>query len=77
MGDRIELSHFPVSIINANSVSSDSGAINTIEKNLIIRTLQNSNNNKKKAADILGISRQALYNKIKRYNILTTTIIQD
>lgn len=39
------------------------------EKLLIIYTLYNAKGNKSKAADILGIRRQTLYNKMKEYNI--------
>lgn len=39
------------------------------EKELIVRVLQNCRNNKSAAAAKLGITRQTLYNKIKKYNI--------
>ena len=39
------------------------------EKMIIRSTLKKYNGNKTKAADILGIKRQTLYNKIKEYNI--------
>jgi len=37
-----------------------------IERAVILRTLKYTNNNRTRASDILGISRRALYNKIKR-----------
>jgi DNA-binding NtrC family response regulator len=40
--------------------------LNTVEKELIRMTLTRVGGNKKLAASILGISRRALYNKIKR-----------
>jgi DNA-binding NtrC family response regulator len=40
--------------------------LNTVEKELIRKTLIRAGGNKKLAATILGISRRALYNKIKR-----------
>ncbi len=40
-----------------------------IEKKVIERTLESENQNRKKTAEVLGISRRALYNKIKRYGI--------
>ena len=40
-----------------------------IEKVMIGRALRASGNNRKKAAELLGISRRALYNKLQRYNI--------
>lgn len=39
------------------------------EKELIIRVLENCRDNKFAAAAKLGITRQTLYNKIKKYNI--------
>ena len=37
------------------------------EKDIIIRTLSSVENNKSKAAVMLGLSRKALYNKLKRF----------
>ena len=39
------------------------------EKELILSALSQTSNNKSKAAQILGIDRKTLYNKIKYYNI--------
>lgn len=39
------------------------------EKEIIIKTLNHENNNKKRACDILGIGRKTLYRKLKEYNI--------
>jgi DNA-binding protein Fis len=36
---------------------------------LIARTLEWTDNNRQRAAAILGISRRTLYNKISRYNL--------
>ena len=41
----------------------------TTEKNAILIALKKCEGNKKKAADMLGISRASLYNKIKSYSI--------
>ncbi|MDI6600507.1 MAG: sigma 54-interacting transcriptional regulator [Thermoanaerobacteraceae bacterium] len=43
-----------------------------LEKDLIIETLSNCDNNKTKAAKILGISRTLLYKKLKKYGIDNT-----
>ncbi len=37
------------------------------ERLLIIKTLESTNNNKTRAADILGISLKTLHNKLKEY----------
>ena len=42
-------------------------ALETVEAVLVAQTLEDCNWNKAKAAKKLGISRQALYNKIKRF----------
>jgi len=40
------------------------------EKEFIAMTLESTGGNKKEAAGILGISRRALYNKLKRHGLL-------
>jgi DNA-binding NtrC family response regulator len=40
-----------------------------MERNAIIQALAQTHGNKKKAAQILGIQRPTLYNKMKRYAI--------
>ena len=42
--------------------------MNEAEKQLILRTLISTHNNKTKAAEILGISSKTLQNKLKEYN---------
>ena len=39
------------------------------EKGMIQKALELSNNNRTKAAAVLGITRRALYNKLKKHNI--------
>ncbi len=43
--------------------------ISSVEREMIIHTLNAVKNNRKKAAQILGISRRSLYNKIHKYHI--------
>lgn len=43
------------------------------ERNTIIKTLEESNYNKVKAASILGINRSTLWRKLKKYNIESNT----
>ena len=40
-----------------------------VEREMIVRTLRSNGNNRQQAAEILGISRRALYNKLSRYDI--------
>jgi len=42
-------------------------SLKIVEKNLIIKTLSAVDNNKSKAAHLLGLSRKALYNKLERF----------
>lgn len=42
-----------------------------MEKNLILQTLQKTGYNKKKAAEVLNMSRKTLYNKLEKYAINT------
>jgi DNA-binding NtrC family response regulator len=41
-----------------------------IEREYIVHTLTASGGNKQRAAQTLGISRRALYNKLERYDLL-------
>jgi two-component system response regulator FlrC len=43
--------------------------LDDVEKNHILEILKGANNNKQRAAEILGLSRQALYRKLKKYEI--------
>ncbi|RKQ30507.1 sigma-54 interaction domain-containing protein [Oceanobacillus halophilus] len=59
--------------ISTNSIQSETGSLpkekESIEKQLIVETLQQLNGNKSATAKKLGISRVTLYNKLKKYNI--------
>jgi DNA-binding NtrC family response regulator len=45
-------------------------SLGEVEKEYIKMTLASMNGNKMKATSILGISRRALYNKLKRFGML-------
>ena len=44
------------------------------ERQLILKTLQVTNNNKTRAAEILGISLKTLHNKLKEYGRAADTV---
>jgi DNA-binding NtrC family response regulator len=44
-------------------------SIETMEKELITRTLEHTGRNRTRTSEILGISRRSLYNKIQRYGL--------
>jgi DNA-binding NtrC family response regulator len=51
-----------------NSIQVEVGAtVNEAERRLIMKTLESTNNNKTRAAEILGISLKTLHNKLKDY----------
>ncbi|MBO3099713.1 sigma-54-dependent transcriptional regulator [Gelidibacter pelagius] len=59
-----ELSAAPPKEAEPHSFSAKSN-----EKELIVKVLQEANNNKTKAAKLLNFSRKTLYNKLKEYNL--------
>ncbi len=44
-------------------------SLEKVEKELILRTLEQTGQNRTRTSDILGISRRSLYNKIQRYGL--------
>ncbi len=52
-----------------NHLPGDPQSLNEMERNAIINALARCHGNKKKAAQVLGIQRPTLYNKMKRYGI--------
>ncbi|WP_461612834.1 sigma-54 interaction domain-containing protein [Clostridium sp. Marseille-QA1073] len=68
--------HLPEKILkskNKNYVLNEGGTLKDIveevEKDIIIETLDKTDGNKNKAAEMLGLSRTGLYKKLKRYNL--------
>jgi DNA-binding NtrC family response regulator len=53
----------------ANQTNQPARRLNDIERNAILDALAQCHGNKKKAAELLGIQRPTLYNKMKRYAI--------
>ena len=52
-----------------NHVPGGPQSLNEMERNAIVNALAQTHGNKKKAAQLLGIQRPTLYNKMKRYSI--------
>jgi DNA-binding NtrC family response regulator len=78
-GDELTADLIPARILEAASAASDAGSqafpihlgmtLGAVEKEFIQMTLASTAGNKKEAAAILGISRRALYDKLKKYGI--------
>jgi DNA-binding NtrC family response regulator len=76
-GPVIETKHLPPgfghtqlrpSLDDADSIRVGIGTtVGEAERLLILKTLESTNNNKTRAADILGISLKTLHNKLKEY----------
>jgi len=76
-GKRIEISDFPSSLFEDACAPAETGAPRTMMENearLLREVLEECSWNKKEAASRLGISRNTLYRKLKKYQILTPTI---
>jgi DNA-binding NtrC family response regulator len=57
-----------VSVDDADSIRVGVGTtVGEAERLLILKTLESTNNNKTRAAEILGISLKTLHNKLKEY----------
>ena len=65
--------HLPSECISSNTFDIDKGktelTLKEYEKMIIIYTLKQTNGCKSRTADILGINRQTLYNKLKEYDL--------
>ncbi len=72
--DIIDVQHLPPEIVtkelNVHDIIFKAGTpLAEVEKTMIIQTLKTVKGNKLKAAEILGISRRSLYNKLEEYHI--------
>ncbi|MCH6581180.1 MAG: sigma-54-dependent Fis family transcriptional regulator, partial [Nitrospinae bacterium] len=52
---------------NANALGNFRGTLHEMERELIFKTLEETGNNKTKAAEVLGISIRTLRNKLNEY----------
>jgi DNA-binding NtrC family response regulator len=73
-GRTVDVEHLPQELVeagDAREIVLEVGAtLQEVEKLLIARTLQEVHGNKREAAEILGISRKGIYNKIRRHQIV-------
>ncbi len=70
-GSIIENSDLPPTFSPVEQPEESENIREEIEKNLIIKMLQQAGYNKKKAAELLNMSRKTLYNKLEKYGIST------
>jgi DNA-binding NtrC family response regulator len=76
-GDEIRLEHLPPRFRTTKDTKSTKSTVTfeigtpleQVEKEMILRALSLSNNNRTQAAELLGISRRAIYNKLRKHNI--------
>jgi len=74
-GDLVAGRHLPADLVGGEPRPERSGAVvlalgttvDAAERELILRTLASANDNKTRAAEILGISLKTLHNKLRRY----------
>lgn len=75
--DEIQLEHLPPRFRATKEVKSAKPTITFeigtslayVEREMILQALSASNNNRTQAAELLGISRRAIYNKLRKHNI--------
>jgi len=76
-GKRIEISDFPSALLQETCTTSETGSQGTMMENearLLREVLEECGWNKKETARRLGISRNTLYRKLKKYQISLSTI---
>ena len=71
-GNSITLSDLPPVLTREHTLGDKLNVREVAEKSLITRTLQDLDNNKKRAAEFLSMSRRTLYNKLAKYGISTS-----
>jgi len=83
----IRRNHLPIYLLNAGAAAAEKGLLDykrpgefslreileDAEKTAIVNALKNAGNNRKKAAELLGIHRSGLYQKMDKYRITTKT----
>ncbi len=76
LDEQILLQHLPLQVRQAYSADGDRPfairpgvTLKNMEKELILSTLKQTENNRTRAAEILGVTRQTLQNKLKEYRL--------
>ncbi len=67
--DPIDIGDLPPGVTNQETPATSGNIRDKMEKELILNMLQKADYNKKKAAELLNMSRKTLYNKIEKYGI--------
>jgi len=67
--DSIDIGDLPPGFINQETSEKSENIRNKMEKELILSILQKAEYNKKRAAELLNMSRKTLYNKLDKYGI--------
>jgi DNA-binding NtrC family response regulator len=67
--DRIDLGDLPPGFMNQEQPAISENIRDKMEKELILSMLQKAEYNKKRAAELLHMSRKTLYNKLEKYGI--------
>ncbi len=68
-GDVPNMSKFISNIVKTNGNKSLKGVVEEPERDHIVSVLNECNWNRNRAAEVLGVNRTTLYNKMKKYNI--------
>jgi DNA-binding NtrC family response regulator len=73
-GEEILLRHLPprfgsVEIPESKLEFAIGTSLDEVERQMVLRALHEAENNRTRAAELLGISRRAIYNKLKKHNI--------
>ena len=67
--DSIDIGDLPLGFINQETSEKSENIRDKMEKELILSILQKAEYNKKRAAELLNMSRKTLYNKLDKYGI--------
>jgi DNA-binding NtrC family response regulator len=73
-GDLLQVEHLPRRISESEAAAPEitipvGASLEDVERDVIAKTLDFLGNNRKKTAEVLGISRRSLYNKIDKYHL--------